>query len=67
MKRISLINKNLISLKLKIFAITMELQCNGKNHKYQINQICLDQTDFFQKTDWLSLVFHYMWVTSELI
>ena len=31
----------------KILAITMELHCNRKNLKSQINQIFLDQTDFF--------------------
>ena len=38
---------NLINLRFKNFAITMELHCNGKNHKHQINQSCLDQTVLF--------------------
>ena len=59
--------KKLINLRFKNFAISMELHCNGKNHKSPINQIFLDQTDFFQKTDWSSLVLLYMWVTYELI
>ena len=67
MKQISLIKTNLINLRFKNFAITMELHCNSKNHKSPINQICLDQTDFFQKTDWSSLVLLYMWVKYELI
>ena len=67
MKKISLIKKNLIYLRFEIFAITMELHCNGKNLKSQINQFFLDQIDFFRKTDWFSLVLLYMWVTHELI
>ena len=56
MKKISLIKKNLINLRFKIFSITIKIHCNGKNHKSQINQILLDLTDFFHKTDWFSLV-----------
>ena len=51
----------------KIFAVTMELNCNGKNHKSQIIIFVLDQTDIFHKTEWFSLVPFYMWVTYELI
>ena len=38
----------------------MELHCNGKNLKTQVNHFFLDQTDFFHKTDLLSLVLLYM-------
>ena len=47
MKKINLIKKNLIYLRFMIFAITVELHCNGKNIKLPINLIFLDQTDFF--------------------
>ena len=47
--------------------MSMELHCNAKNLKSQINHFFLDQTDFFHKPDWLSLVLLYMWVTYELI
>ena len=67
LKKNSFIKKNLINLRFKIFAVTMELNCNGKNHKSEINQKYFDQTDFFCKTDRLSLVLIYMWVTYELI
>ena len=51
-----------------IFAVAVELHCNGKNLKYQISNFFLVQTDFFShKTDWFSLVLLYMWVTYELI
>ena len=50
MKKICLIKKKMINFKFKIFAITMELQCNRKNKKKsQINQIFLDQAYFFIK------------------
>ena len=49
MKNISLIKKNLNNLRFMIFAVTIELHCNGKNLKSQINQIFLDKTDFFIK------------------
>ena len=45
----------------------MEFHCNAKNLKSQINQFFLDKTDFFHKTDWLSLVLLYMWMTYELM
>ena len=48
-KKNSLIKKNLIHLRFKIFAITMELHYNNKNHKSQVNLNFLDQTDFFIK------------------
>ena len=67
MKKISFINKNWTNLGFKIIAIIMELRCNSKNHKSQIYQIFLDQTDFFHETDWFSLVLLYMWLTYELI
>ena len=68
MTKISLIKKNWINFRFIIFAITMKLHCNGKNHKSLINQIFLDQTDFcLHKIDWLSLVLLYLWVTYELI
>ena len=35
------------NLRFKIFAITTELHCNGKNLKSQTNQHFLDLTDFF--------------------
>ena len=66
-KKISLIKKMFINLRFRILAVTMELHCNGKHYKSQIIKIYLDQTDFFHKTDWLSLVLLYMWVTYELI
>ena len=56
MKKISLIKKIFINLKF-----------NGKNHKSQINQNFLVQTDLFHKTDGLCLVLIFMWVTYELI
>ena len=43
----------------------MELHCNGQNLKYQFSELFLDQIDFFQKTDWFSLVLLYMWVEYE--
>ena len=67
MTKISLIKKNWINLRFIIFAITMELHCNGQNLKSPINPIFLDQTDFFHKIDWFSLVLLYMVVTYELI
>ena len=67
LEKISLIKTNLINLRFMIFAITVELHCNGKILKSQINKIFLDRFDFFHKTDWLSLVLLYMWVTYELI
>ena len=51
MKKISLIPKNLKSLRCMIFALIMEIQCNGKNLKSQNNQIFLGETDFVHKTD----------------
>ena len=39
MKKISLIKKNCISWRFKIFATIMEVHCNGKNNKSQINPI----------------------------
>ena len=45
----------------------MELHCNGQNLKSQFSQLFLDQIDFFQKTDWFSLVLLYMWVEYELL
>ena len=54
MKKIKLIKKILIKLRFFILPITMELHCNGRNLKSQINQFFLHQTDFFHKTDWLS-------------
>ena len=60
MKKISLIKKNLINLIFFVLPITMELHCNGKNLKSQINHFFLDQTDFFHKTDWFSLVLLYI-------
>ena len=39
MKKISLIKKNQINLRFMIFDITMELHCNGKILKFQINLI----------------------------
>ena len=47
MKKISLIKKNLITLRFLILPIAMELHYNAKNHKTQINHFFLDQTDFF--------------------
>ena len=67
LKKISLIKTNLINWRFMIFAVTVELHCNGKILKSQINLIFLDQTDFFHKTDWFSLAPLYMWVTYELI
>ena len=54
MKKISLIKKNLINLRFFfILPITIELHCNGKNLKSQINHFFIDQTYFFlHKTDW---------------
>ena len=49
-KKISLIKKNLNNLRFKIFPITMELHCNGKNLKSQINHYFLDKTDFFSSS-----------------
>ena len=46
-EKIRLINKNLINLMFMILSVSMELHCNGKNLKSQINLIFLDQTDFF--------------------
>ena len=66
MKKISLIKKNYINLQFMIFAATVELNCNGKIFKSQINLIFFDQTDFFHK-QWFCLVLLYMWVTYELI
>ena len=60
LKKISLIKTNLINWRFMIFAVTLELHCNGKNLKSQINLIFLDQNDFFHKTDLLSLVLLYM-------
>ena len=45
----------------------MKLHCNGPNLKSKFSQLCLDQIDFLQKTDWLSLVFISMWVEYELV
>ena len=39
--------KNMRNLKFKIFAVSMELHCNGKNLKSSISQIFLYQIDFF--------------------
>ena len=35
------------NLRFKIIEITMEVHRNGKNQKSKINQIFIDQTDFF--------------------
>ena len=67
MKKINLIKKNLINLKFLILPITMELHCNAKSLKSQINQFFLIKLIFSHKTDWMSLVLLYMWVTYELI
>ena len=56
-----------INLKFIIFVATIELDCNGKSPKSQINQFFLDHTDFFHKTGWFSLVLLYIFVAYELI
>ena len=48
-KKISLIHFFFYYLRFMIFAVTVELHCNGKNIKSQINLIFLDESDFFQK------------------
>ena len=44
--KINLIKKNMRNLRLKIFAVTVELHCNGKNLKSQISQTFIDQFIF---------------------
>ena len=67
MKKISLIKKNLKSLRFMIFALIVEIHCNGKNPNSQNNQIFLGGTDFLHETDLFRLVLLYMWVTYELM
>ena len=50
-------------LEVQDFAVTMELHCNGKILNLQFLNKFLIKLIFFYKTDWLSLVLLYMWVT----